>query len=340
VLNVDGPGAISGTGSVFDFNDAFFQGQNQSFSPSTVLGPGGSITPDSFGRVRFTLNPANPNISQIVLIGYLVDSSTIQLLETTDALGGTTGGTALGQGANTGTFSSDSLSGLTYVVGAEGVDTNGPLQLAGALAFSSTTNNLSGSITFNDIANQISGNVSAGTYVVDTTGRVTLAGLSGSVFNDATIQLYLDGNGNAFSVSMDTSDVTAGLAFQQSAGASFNGPYALSAYGVAPMTGGGPTSPVPWSAIGQVFSDGNGNVTGFTDFNVLAGPLTPNVELVGTATGSGEILAGDLTGLGAASSTTADSFTYYVIDYARVFGIETDKRQLGLAYFEQPPPSK
>jgi hypothetical protein len=342
VLNVDGPGLISGTGSVFDFNDAFFQGlgQNQSFSPSTALGPSGSITPDSFGRIVFTLNPTNPNIGQIVMIGYIVDNSTIQLLETADALGGTTGGTALSQGANTGTFSSDSLSGLTYVVGAKGVDANGPLQLAGALAFSSTTNNVSGIATFNDIANQLSGNISAGTYLVDTTGRVTLMALSGSTFNNATMQLYLDGNGNALALSMDTSDVTAGYAFQQFASASFSGSYAVSADGSALLSSDLPsTQRFPWSAVGQIFADSSGNVSGFTDFNILTVPATPNVQLYGTATGSAEILSGALTGMGVAASG-ADTFNYYLIDDLRTFAIETDATQLNLAYFEQAPPSK
>jgi hypothetical protein len=342
VINVDGPGSISGTGSVLDFNDAFFHGlaQDQSFSPGTVLGPGGSTAPDSFGRVTFTLNPTNTNIGQIVLIGYIVDTSSIQLIETADTLRGTTGATAFSQGGNTGTFNGNSLSGSTYVVGANGVDTNGRLQLAGTLAFDSTTNNVSGNTTFNDIANQLSGNISAGTYLVDTTGRVTLMGLSGSTFHNATIQLYLDGNGNGLMLSMDTSDVTAGYAFQQTSGYSFSGTYTVNADGAAPLTKSGTTSVVPWSAVGQISNDGSGNVTGFTDFNVLAGPQTPNVQLYGTATGSGEVLTGDLTGYGAASHAAADSFSYYVIDGFRLFGIETDATQLGLVYFEQPPPSK
>jgi len=342
VLNVDGSGSISGAGSVFDLNDAFLQGlaQGQSFSASTVLGPGGSVAPDSFGRITFTLNPANVDIGQIVLIGYIVNSSSIQLVETADALGGTAGGMALGQGVDTGTFSSGNLSGVTYAVGVDGADTNGPVQLAGVFSFDSASNNVSGNATLNDIAKQLSGTISAGTYLVDTTGRVTLAGLSGATFNNATMQLYLDGNGNAFSLSMDTSDVTAGYAFQQNPNASFSGPYAVSAYGVAPMAKSGPKSPVTWSAIGQVVSDGDGNVTGFSDFNVLAEPLTANVQLSGSATGSGEILTGVVAGFGVTSSDTADSFTYYVIDFIRVFGIETDSTQLSLAYFELQPPQK
>jgi len=355
ILNVDGPGSISGAGSVLDFNDAFLSTpeQAQSLSPSTVFGPGGSPTPDSFGRVTFSLNPTNVNIGQIILIGYIVDEATIQLLETVDALGGTTGGMARGQGASTGTFSNTSLSGSTYVVGADGVDSNGHLRLAGALTFSATTNNVSGSATLSDIVNELSGNISAGTYLVDTNGRVTLMGLSGSTFNNATIQLYLDGNGNALILSMDTSDVTTGCAFQQVAGASFSGSYAVNADGSVLLSGdptsaqrmvthpdaAGPRTLFPWSAVGQIFADSSGNVSGFTDFNILTAPPTPNVQLYGTATGSAEILTGALTGMGV-TAFGSDTFTYYVIDDFRAFAIETDATQLNLAYLEQAQPSK
>ncbi len=348
VLNVDGPGSISGAGSVLDFNDAS-EGDvvpDEAFAASSV-----TTTPDSFGRIAFTLNPATGNIGQIVLIGYIVDAATIPLLETVDGLGGTTGGMARGQGANTGTFSSTSLSGSTYVVGADGVDSNGHLRLAGALAFSATTSNVSGNATLSDIVNELSGNISAGTYLVDATGRVTLMGLSSPAFNNSTIQLYLDGKGNALALSMDTSDVTAGYAFQQVSGASFSGSYAVNAdgsvllsgqpmsarrMGAHPDAGGGRTL-FPWSAVGQIYADSSGNVTGFSDFNILTSPPTPNVQLYGTATGSGELLTGALTGMGMASAG-ADTFNYYVIDGLRAFAIETDATQLNLAYFEQAQP--
>jgi len=341
ILNVDGSGSISGEGSVFDFNEAFGQGlmRNQRLSASSVLGPGGTVAPDSFGRVTFTLNPTNANIGPILLVGYIVNPSVIQLVETTDTLGGAMGGTAFSQGGNTGGFSNSSLSGSSYVAAANGFDSNGPLQLAGVLAFSSTDKSVSGNTTFNDIANQLSGNISAGTYVVDATGRATLTGLNGATFNNATLQLYLDGNGNALILSMNTSDVTAGYAFQQSPGAIFSGTYAVDAGGTSQVTSSIPVSYVPWSASGQI-TDSTGNITGFTDFNPLTGSLTAGVNLDGTATGSGEILTGSLAGLGIASSTTPDSFTYYIIDGIRVFGIETDATQLGPVYFEQAPPSK
>ncbi|MGB9234977.1 MAG: hypothetical protein WCC04_11225, partial [Terriglobales bacterium] len=345
VLNVDGPGSISGTGSVMDFNDSS-EGivlPDQTFASSSV-----TAAPDSFGRVAFTLNPANGNIGQIVLIGYIVDAATIQVLETADTLGGTTGGMARGQGDKTGAFSNASLSGSTYVAGADGVDSNGNLELAGAFSFSATTNNVSGNATLSDIVNELSGNISGGTYLVDATGRATVAGLSGPTFDNATMQLYLDGNGNAFTLFMDTSDVAAGYGFQQVAGAAFSGLYAATAEGSALMPSGYLAAahgvsphpeamsevPVPWSAVGQIYVDRGGNVSGFTDFDMLTGPVTPNVQLYGVATGSAETLTGTLTGAGVTSSG-ADTFTYYVIDDHRAFAIETDATQLNLAYFEQ-----
>jgi len=349
ILNVDSLGSISGTGSVLDLNDASLGSPEpaQSLSPSTVTGPGGSATPDAFGRVTFTLNPSNGSIGQIVLIGYVVDSGAIQLLETTDALGGTTGGIALAQGGNTGMFSTGSVSGLTYVAGAAGADANGPLKLAGAFAFSSTTNDVSGQATVSDLVSEISGGISAGTYLVDGTGRVTLTGLSGSTFDNASAQFYLDGNGNALMLSMDASDVIAGPAFQQTPGAALSGAYAVDADGAALMSGvlgsarrahpeARSRTLFPWSMVGQAFSDMAGNVTGYDDFNVLTAPLTANVQLFGSATGSAEVLMGDLTGCGTAP-TGPDTFVYYVIDNGRAFAIEDDATQLSLVYFEQSP---
>jgi hypothetical protein len=345
VVNVDGSGSISGGGSVLDFNDASSAGilSDQTLNSSTV-----SATPDSFGRVVFTLNPSDGNIGQIVLIGYVVDAATIPLIETLDTFGSTTGGMARAQGANTGAFTNSSIAGSTYVVGVSGIDANGNLELAGAIAFSSTSNNVSGSATLSDIVTELSGNISGGTYLVDATGRVTLTALTAPTFNNANVQAYLDGSGNAFVVSMDMSDVVAGYAFQQVPGASFRGSYAAKTDGGTLLSSASVSSNhrpkahpdatsktfVPWSVIGQIFADNSGNVTGFTNFNLLAQSLTPNVQLYGTATGAADLLTGTLTGVGV-DSLGAESFTYYVIDDFRAFAIETDASQLSLAYFEQ-----
>ncbi len=148
----------------------------------------------------------------------------------------------------------------------------------------------------------------------------------------ATLQLYLDGNGNALVASMDANDVTAGPAYQQTSGASFSGSYALGATGVSGTTVNF------WSAAGPINMSSNGAIGSgsFTDFNYFNTSHTPDVSLTGTvATPSGTI-----TGLGADVPANSDTFDFYVIDGLRAFGIETDTTQLGLLYFQQPPTPK
>ena len=218
--------------------------------------------------------------------------------------------------------------------------------MAGALAFNSD-NSVTGMVSFNDLATQVAaGAVAAGaTYTVDPTGRVTVTSLSatdpasGHTYGPVTIQFYLDGNGNAFAISMDTGDATAGAAFQQSAGASISGSYALTANGTASVTDliTGITSLYPWSAVGPV-SVGSGMASGFTDRNILtnsqvAGTQTASVALTGSSSSTSGVLSGTIFGLGYAS--TVNHYTYYAIDNNRVFAIETDVNQLSEGFAEK-----
>jgi hypothetical protein len=337
IINVDGSGTISGNGSVLDINDGGSVTQNQTLDPSTVAAP------DSFGRVMFSLVPsANSGLPSVNLIGYLVDNKTIRVVEGMDNFMGDLGGTLLGQGANTGAFQNGNVAGGTYVIGAEGVNANGPLQLAGELSFSASDSTMSGNLTFNDLVSQVvTTNVASGTFSIDATGRVTITGLTAGTLGPATLQLYIDGNGNALAVSMNSSDVTAGYAFSQATGSSLAASsYAISAYGASPPTESTPpwmplsASNVPWNATGAVSVDTSGNITGFTDLGALGASLTSDVALSGAATGSSQALSGNITGLDPASSATQDSFAYYVVDGTRFFAIETDGTQLDLGSFE------
>jgi len=231
VLNVDGPGTISGTGSVFDYNDASIPAYStfsviladQTFFPSTVSAP------DSFGRVVFNLTPSNfLKLSGLTFAGYIVDATHIRLVEINDSIGAFTGGTALSQGTSTGSFTSASISGSSFVFGLSGKDTNalfnnGVFQVAG-LFNTASGGTVSGTLNYNDLT---AGGVQApipvtGTYTVDPTGRVTLSNLTDSgstfTFND---EFYLVGDGQATMIGLDPTDVLSGLGFQQTGGGSF-----------------------------------------------------------------------------------------------------------------------
>ncbi|MFZ1919262.1 MAG: hypothetical protein WAU58_16945 [Terriglobales bacterium] len=370
IINVDdatGAGTISGSGSVFDINDgsAIAPEPDQPLAGSTVAGPGGGSAPDSYGKVVFTLNPnANPAVLQIVLAGYIIDANTITLVEAADTFGGATGGIALAQGqANTGNFGTANLSGSSYVVGSQGEDDFFFLDFAGALTFNSDAT-VSGTADFNDQQNADSLASVTGTYVVDSTGisdgtgRVTITNFTGTDLNynpntdtpePATLQLYLDGNGNALMASMDPYDFTAGPAFQQTASASLSGTYALSGAGVSD------TCFNNWSAVGPITIGGSGIIGSgsFTDFDYLV--TTPPVTGCGFATstytdvpltGTASTPNGPITGLGADSIAagppfTSNTFDFFVIDGLRAFGIETDlNTQTGLLYLQAPPAQK
>jgi hypothetical protein len=366
IINVDdllSPGSISGAGSVFDINDGSAAPEpDQPLASSTVGGPSGGSTPDQFGKVVFTLNPnANPAVLQIVLNGYIIDANTITLVEAADTFGGTTGGIALAQGqANTGNFGTANLSGSSYVVGSQGEDDFFFLNFAGALTFNSD-GTVSGTADFNDQQNADSLASVTANYVVDSTGisdgtgRVTITNFTGTDMNynpntdtpePATLQLYLDGNGNALMASMDQYDFTSGPAFQQTAGASLSGTYALSGAGVSD------TCFNNWSAVGPITIGSSGTIGSgsFTDFEYLVTtpPVTgcdfatstyTDVSLTGTASTPN----GPITGLGADSIAagpplTSNTFDFYIVDGFRAFGIETDlNTQTGLLYLQAPP---
>ncbi len=218
--------------------------------------------------------------------------------------------------------------------------------MAGALTFNSD-NSVTGTVSFNDLATQVAAGTIAAevVYTVDPTGRVTVNNLLATdptthdTYGPETFQMYLDGNGNAFVISMDTGDATAGAAFQQSAGATISGSYALTASGTASVTDQitGITSLYPWGAVGPV-SVGSGSASGFTDRNVLtnaqvAGTQMANVALTGSSSGSSGILSGTIFGLGYASSV--NQYTYYVINSARAFAIEIDANQLSEGFAEK-----
>lgn len=339
VINVDGSGTISGTGSAFDINDSGLPAPlpKQAFAASTVSAP------DSMGRVVFNLVPvtgAGSAIGQINLVGYIVDASHICLVETTDAYGGFTGGTALGQGSSTGTFNASSISGSSYVFGAAGTDANGALQVAGLLSAGSS-GSVSGTLNFNDLTAQSpqgGSTLSAGSYTVDPTGRVTLTGLtdgSASPTFNYNLQLYLTGDGHGVLISMDKAEVIAGLGFQQTGPGSFgldsfSGSYGMNVAQVLPSASGESEQ----HAAGPIAADGAGDLTGFADFNPISGiggnDLSLSGNLVANANG---VFTGQISGLKLLSPSTPDNFTYYLVDKTRAVFIETDNIQLTLGYF-------
>lgn len=335
VINIDTPGTISGTGSIFDANDngSGTTYLNQTFSTSTVSAP------DAFGRVLFTLNPT-ANFPQINLAGYIVDTSHIRLVEqepSSSTFNGTMGGIAIGQGTNTGALTS--VSGNSYVAGLAGLDPTGVLLSAGVI----TTNvggTISGAINYNDLGKTVPmtpSTITGGTYTVDPSGigRVTMTSVTdGNVM--LNLQAYLTGSGSEAEItiiSMDTGDIQAGYGFLQSNAGSFtaaslSGTYVLDATGFSPASG-----EPELDAVGQIIADGVGTLIGTVDLNYFGVSQTAPVTASGTfAANANGAFTGAITGLDVTTSTNADTFVYYLIDATKAFAIETDTNQLTLGF--------
>jgi hypothetical protein len=361
VVNADSAGGISGTGSVFDQNDAGTLSPNELFSPSTVTAP------DSFGQVTFDLKPKTPDstVLEFIMVGYIVDADHIRWIEDglDDTLQGTTGGTALGQGPNVGTYGTGSLSGSSGVFGAAGADDpNGPLQTAGLLTFN-LDGSVGGNVSFNDfvalspqggyaLAPETTpcapGPALTACYAVDSTGRVTITNVTDGANFIYNYQLYLAKDGGTVT-SMDATDVVAGFGYGQSGSgaftaSSFNGNYAMN----IDQQDTNSTTEFEYDGIGSITATGSSNsFTGFLDLNgILTTPLTPTPGTAGGVTGTfptanaNGVFTGTITGFDTVNAATADPFTFYLIGATSgssvgVIGIENDTtEQLTLATFE------
>ena len=331
VIDVSGS-TITTSGSVFDINDDGTVTQNQPFTSGTVTGP------DSLGRVEFSLVPSG-SILPINLVGYIVGPKHIWLVETGDSFQGSMGGEALGQGSNTGGFSNaPPLAGSSFVFGMNGVDNlsaAGAFQVAGVLTLNTDGTTVSGTLNFNDLTGTTTQSPIAvsGSYTVDPTGRVTVSSLTGTGLSGVSIQIYLSGFGDGTVASMDTGDVLAGLANQQTGpftASSFSGSYAMNA------TGFDNNNELEFDANGPVSADGLSALTGTVDLNFMTPPGTqsPGAAVTGsfTANTSG-VFTGTITGLDIDTAANNDAFTFYMIDPTKAIAIETDANQLTLIKF-------
>jgi len=362
-VNILAAGNISGQGSVFDANEwngtttsgsgINFQAQPFVAYPSSLVSP-----PDTLGRVVFTLTPGTgannlTPLLQFGLAGYIVDANHIQLVETSDALNGTLGGTALSQGSNAGKFDSTFVAGNSYVVGLTGIDISNSLQVVGLFSASASGSAVTGMANFNDLT--ITGTQSpyaiAASYTIDGpssgvldagTGRVTITNVNMGPVSISNLELYLDGSGHALATTLDGTDALGGIGFQQISGtftaASLKGAYVVDATGWHQTTGG----LNPLNAAGPVTAPGSGGTfAGNVDLNWLLssnpGPTFPDLTLSGAFTPvANSVFTGTITGLDVGTATNADSFSLYLIDpTGDGIAIETDTHQLTLLYLSQ-----
>jgi hypothetical protein len=325
ILNIAG-NAVSPAGSILDYNDGGSVGQGQSFAAGEVTAP------DAFGRITISLTPSSASgVPQFGMSGYIVAADRIELIEDLpDTLNGVLGGTALGQGSNTGRFTAATVSGKSYVYTAVGADSNSIATVAGGFSLNSN-GTVSGNIAVNDLTVVGGPSIRSGNWVIGADGRVTITDVTPSLSTPFAFQLYLDGNGNALEIGVDATQATAGIGYLQTSGAINPGSYAMGALGFSSVNDNQPF----WSAAGPVNIDDSGDWAGFTDYNVTGVAQTTNVDL-GATTNSIDgvimITGLDMTNLG------ADAWGYFPVDGSRAIAIEVDKNQLGALLIESVTP--
>jgi len=340
VFNIDSPNTISGKGSVAD--------QNLSGTVTAQKKLSGIISnPDSFGAV--TLNLAVPTFTSTTAFqftGYIVDATHIKLIESDNPLGsfgaGCTSGLAIGQGAATGSFTSDASFSGTYVFGVLGEDLTAftPASFTSAGVFTADgSGNLANGFTDTLLqANGIQGTagtqISAafrGTYAVDVTGtgrlRSTFVNFVPAPKPDfqPEFYFYLTGNGNPALV-LDGGDISgafnypnlgAGTAYPQApAPVTFGGKYGFS---LTQQNGGE--------------NEGTGVITADPTSGTLSGSLDANLAASSAALANpftGTIAPPDSTGRfagtfnGQVFEFSPFAVDYYIIDPSHGFFVETD----------------
>jgi len=279
------------------------------------------------------------------MVGYIVDADHIRWVENwfNDVVNSSTGGTALGQGNKTGTYSSADLSGSSGVFGGIGADQNGLLQAAGLITFNANLS-ISGNVSFNDFLLQSPQGgttlAAGGTYIVDTTGRVTIANVTDGATFTYNLQLYLAKGGGTV-ISMDALDAFAGLGYGQTGSgaftaSSFSGNYAMD----VTQSDTDSIDVFEYDGVGTVNADGTSAFTGSLDLNIDLVP-TPGTAggVTGTFTSSANgVFTGTISGI-SSSGAASDDFTFYLIGATSgasvgVIGIENDADQITLGTFE------
>lgn len=328
IMNISGT-TVSTTGTIFDLNQGGTINAGQTISSGTV-----SLV-DGTGRFQISMIPTNsPTIPNIALAAYIVDATHIELVDANIPVGG------IAYAQNTANLG---LASTAYAIGMTGAHTFLPFQVAGILTADSTAN-VGGTITYNDILNQqvSAAPITAGTYLADASdpGRYTLSGVTDGNFT-FNINLYLDGNGHALAVSLDSGqDVLEGTGYLGSSTITVSGTYVMSATGLDITNG------FELDAVGAVTVPSSAttfaSATLGVDLNWLSsataavqsqvsvsGAFTAGVNGVSTGTGN------TITGLDVTTPANVDTFDYYAADSSHIIGIETDSNQQTIILFEQ-----
>jgi len=319
IINIDGPGTISGAGSVADDLDNMSQNLFQ-YLKGTV------VSPDPMGKAVFHLNTAFTT-QDLALVAYMIDNTHMKLVE--NDFYGNTSGVAFGQGSAAGKFTSGSFND-TVVFETSGLSTSSFVPTVFAGLFTAGSGSINGVADGNAGGTPLSDATLTGNYSVAASGRVTTSNMefNGLASSGPTWILYLtnDASTPALILQVDTAPIeTAGAAYTQTGGpfglGSFSGTYAMG-FSAFPSGAGEDDGTGRVSAI-----TGNlGTPYGTVDINYdLTTQETDTLTGTYTAPDHSGRLPGTLTTSGPAFN--ASQTVFYVVDTTHAIFIDTDPSQ-------------
>ena len=264
------------TTGTLDINDGGATTKGVTITSGTYTTP-----PDSSGRGTATISTAAATYS---LVYYMVNSSTIRVLDVDSALSGAAF-TYVAVGSALGQPSSPSLAAGTYAFTVAGQNSTtsagGPPVVAGGLFTSDGASRITaGTLDVNNNGSVSSGNAITGTFTLNPDGRGTIT-LTTPINGLQSFAFYVSGQG-VLLLELDAGLTTTGAAFAQQSTSMSKGGYAVRYQALASAGGNGEED-----LTGQVTSDGSSVLSsGNADFNQYITGTGPTPQLGITFTGT------------------------------------------------------
>ncbi len=330
-IQLGGPGALGavmtadGSG---DFNNVTLD-----------LNDGGSVTtgttslavqsgPDSFGRVSVS-------DGTFLFAYYIINAKAARVIELDDNFLQATG-VALTQGAGSLTVANLAGNSIFTEAGTSVISNLGQLGLAGEFTANNSGSVSAGFMDVNDDGSVTNGSIAGSALTGFASGRGDLT-LGGTVSSDVTeFEVYLvdssvnildptssTGGGGALLLDIDANAVGTGAIIPQAATPQFNGDYGINLQAISSTD----QNLSEIDLVGQVTSDGAGNLTGTGDLNNFGATL-PSATLTGTFTADGSH-AGRYTDSLMISGFDSLSFVYYQASNSQIVVLEVDNGSIG-----------
>lgn len=318
VMTADGSGDFNNV--TLDLNDS---GSFTTGTSSLLVQSG----PDSFGRVSVS-------DGTFLFAYYIINAKAARVIELDDNF--QTTGVALTQGAGSLTVANLAGNSILTEAGTSVISDLGQLGMAGEFTANNSGSVSAGFMDVNDDGSVTNGSIAASAFTGFVSGRGDLT-LGGTVSSDVTeFEVYLvdpgvnildpnssTGGGGALLLDIDANAVGTGAIIPQAATPQFNGAYGINLQAITSTD----QNFSEIDLVGQVTSDGAGNLTGTGDLNNF-GDLLPSAALTGTFTADGSHTGRYTDSLDISGFDTL-SFVYYQASNSQIVVLEVDSGSIG-----------